>query len=390
MNEIIKNHAVINVRKIHIENRFGRYWNSTRFCVPALTDLRARQGKFSTPWNTQPDPLFTPPAFNFINDKLSDIFDDRAIELNNIAKAENKTIYIMWSGGIDSTAVVSSFIKNIPEQDLANFVIVLTADSVEENPVFFEKFIFNKIKCISYLEYTLNNHELERSISLNGDPADCLFGPSIWMFKHLVPDGSYHKPFKDNLKMIIEPLEKSSMQYIKKFLIPGFGTWYVHKITKNLVDVAPPGVETISDWWWWHYYNFKWQYSVWRPFLRRKAQGYESEPLTANNIKSFVENTYFNTDRFQQWSYSNRRNHIVNNDISTHKQEVKKYILELDGNESYYLHKTKIQSVPVYDHSLFFDVRKPFLWGGDWVGYHDNEHPELVAECKQLLESYKG
>lgn len=390
MNNLIENQASIMVRNIFINNKFGRFWNAMRYCVPAVTDLNARHGKFTTPWDTKPDAMFAPPPFKFINDKLSDILDERALELNNIAKLENKKIFIMWSGGIDSTAVLTAFIKNISVQDLENYTVVLSASSIEENPVFYEKFIKGKIKCIPYLEYQVCNSELETSISLNGDPADCIFGPSLFAFKHLVPTGGHLMPYKDNIKVIISALEKNSEQYIKLFKVPNFGAWYVNKITKNLMEVSPPDVETISDWWWWHYYNFKWQFSVWRPFYRRKTKGLEYEPLTQSNLQSFVTNTFYNTDRFQLWSYSNRRNHIINNDIRTHKHEVKQYILDLDQNYSYHTNKSKVQSIPIYDHGVYFEVRKPFFWTKDWVGYYDNECPELVAECVSRLESYKG
>lgn len=390
MNKLIEDHLILNVRMKFITNKFGRYWNSVRFCVPAVTDVRARLGKFSTPWNSQPDPLFTPPPFEFISDKLADIFDERAIELNEIAKQEGRKIVIMWSGGIDSTAVLASFIKNVPAQDFENYIIVLTVDSIEENPVFYEKFIQNKFKCISYIEYTINDKELSNSIMLNGDPADCLFGPSIFMYGHLIESGDYRKPFKHNIRLISEALDRAALPFVDKFKIQNFGTWYSHKITKNLLEVSPPGVDSIADWWWWHYYNFKWQYSVWRAILRRKANGFERDTLSQENIESYVKNTFFNTDRFQQWSYSNLKNHVINNDATTHKREVKEYIFDLDKNSSYLEYKTKIQSVPVYDHGLHFEIRKPFMWGKDWVGYYDNENPELVDECVELLEGYKG
>lgn len=390
--QIVDSNRIINVRHVMINNKFGRYWNTARFCIMAVTDLRARSGPFNTPWETPTDPMFALPKFRYIPDSLNDIMDERAIELNEIAKSTGRQIMHMWSGGIDSTAVLAAFIRNLSEADLQNIVVVLSIDSITENPYFYEKFIRGKLRCMSYLEYNMTDEALSNNIMLNGDPADCLFGPSISMYGSLIPSGGHLAPFKRNLKQI----EQSITQYgnrdniIQLRNIPNFGQWYTLKITKNLMAAAPDGVETISDWWWWHYMNFKWEFSIWRALMRRRCGGSENGPISPENIKSYVENTFYNTERFQLWSYSNLRNHVINNDISTHKLAIKKYIYELDKNESYLTQKGKVMSIPVYDHSMYYDIRKPFMWGHDWVGYYDNEHPELVAECARRLESYKG
>lgn len=388
--DILQNSRVVNVRQVPIHNKFGRYWNLTRFAVPAVTDLKARSGRFNTPWNTELDPMFKLPELRFIPDKLSDIMDERAIEINEIAKATNKKIMVMWSGGIDSTSVLAAFIKNIPEQDLDNITVVLSGESLAENPYFFDKFIFKKIKYIPYLEYVISSKTLDECIHLNGDPADALFGPSFSMYKQYVPSGDHLKPFKFNTKLIAESIYRYGERPINKYNGGNFQNWYVQKITKNILEVKPDGVESIADWWWWHYINFKWEYSIWRALLRRKAGSAEADVLTQEQIEFYVKTTFFNTERFQLWSYSNLKNHIKNNDLTSHKQEIKEYIYELDNNLAYYTQKTKVMSIPIYDHSFYYEVRKPYLIGKDWVGYHDNEHPDLVEICRQRLEEYKG
>ena len=168
----------------------------------------------------------------------------------------------------------------------------------------------------------------------------------------------------------------------------GFGRWYANKIANNLLEVAPDGVETISDFWWWHYYNFKWEFSIWRHVFRRKGNGHETEPLSAQSMQRIVDHTFFNTDKFQQWSYSNLRNHI-GKDLSTHKMEVKRYIYELDHNDLYLTHKIKMESTPAYNQASILQLRRPMLWDQNWVGYY-HDHPQLHSECINLLESYKG
>ena len=155
-----------------------------------------------------------------------------------------------------------------------------------------------------------------------------------------------------------------------------------------MLEVAPPGVDTIGDWWWWHYYNFKWEFSIWRYVFRRKCNGHEKESLSENDIKQIVDHTYFNTPKFQQWSYTNLKNHIQT-DLKSHKLQAKQYIYELDHNQLYFDRKTKFESVPTYNQGSLLRLNKPFLWSHNWTGHYPDE-PYLKLACIDMLESYKG
>ena len=390
--DLIRNNSHIYLPKSstssNINNMPGRYWLAMTELVFALTDLRARLGTFNDPWSSEKNPLFAPPPFEIIPDRLSDLIDQRAIELNSLAKSQGRRILIMWSGGIDSTVVLAAFIKNLPPADLANISVLLTLNSISENPEFYQTQIAGKIHCMPYLDYVVSEENIKKYMVLHGDPADCLFGPSVAMYSDLIPEGNHLKPFKDNVSLIANSIEKKSLRTIKRLRVEGFGRWYAKKVTDNLLEVAPPGVETISDWWWWHYYNLKWEFSILRYVLRRKTDGFETQPLSPHAIESIVKDTFFNTDKFQQWSYSNLRNHI-GKDLSTHKLQAKQYIYELDRNQMYFDYKTKMESIPAYDQGSIVQIRRPFLWGRDMAGhYPDNQ--ELRLKCINLLESYKG
>lgn len=387
--DVIKNNRTIILPNVTIENKLGRYWNSAKDVVVAVTDLRARQGTFVTPWRGSADPLFTPPPFETISESLAELLDQRAIELAAIAKMQNKRILVWWSGGIDSTLVLSSFIKNLSSADLELVSVLLSSESVLEHPEFYKNFIQGRIHCMPYLEFRLTNEALNNYIVLTGDPADCLFGPSTGMYRHLMSDGRHRLPFNDNRKLIANTIELRNLELVKRENIEGFGNWYVNKISDNLLEVAPPGVESIADWWWWHYYNFKWEFSVWRPMLRRKCNGDEFDSIEECNMESFVKYTYFNTDKFQQWSYTNLKT-LVGNDVADHKKQAREYILELDKNRVYYETKIKRESVPLYDNSKGRKLRRPILWDKNWVGHFDFHHKELKEECLGRLEHYKG
>jgi hypothetical protein len=389
VNSLIENNACIMVKpNVRVKNPRGRFWVAQRFIVMAVTDLRARSGTFETPWNAPINPTFKLPPLIHIPDRLSDIADQRALELNQTAKAENKRIVIMWSGGIDSTMVVSSFIKNLSAADLQNVAVVFTLNSIMENYDFYRTQIAGRINCIPWLSIDLTDDFLEKNILLHGDPGDCLFGPSVSMYSALMSDGHHLEPYTNHLDFIAKTIEERNKEVVLRFNVPGIGKWYSNRITRNLEEVAPEGIVNVADWWWWHYINFKWSYSVMRPVFRRKTNGSESISLKTQNTESYYQNSFFNTARFQQWSYSNLPYH-VGNDRRNHKRQAKDYIHELDHNDVYRSYKTKIESVPVYDDSLYFVTKRPVLWTQNWQGYH-TEYPGLIDACLIKLEQFRG
>jgi len=62
---------------------------------------------------------------NNFNKKISTICDERALEIQDKLLSSNKELYVMWSGGIDSTAVLVSILKNFKSEALKRVVVCL-------------------------------------------------------------------------------------------------------------------------------------------------------------------------------------------------------------------------------------------------------------------------
>ncbi len=364
-------------------NPHGKLWTLLASHLVGTTDLRARSGKWTTPWDAPSDSRFAPPKLEYISDDLASLHDRRALELFAHAKQTNKKIMVLWSGGIDSTAVLSSFIKNIPQNELKDYLAVtLSTVSIFENFGFYSKFISNKLECHSYSSIEVDNEFLRKYILIHGDPGDCLYGPSVGLYMSYIQDGrcreSYKKHIKDFPKLFTLP-ENS------RFHNKDFGDWYVNKITDNLLDVNPDNVESVGDWFWWTYFNFKWEFSIQRPFyFNRKDLG---SPLDLDLVDDYIENSFYNTDKFQLWSYSNLKNLIVK-DRSTHKLAAKQYIFELDKNQAYFENKIKIAGAPA--NIAWRMVRYlPMYYDKDWRGHWWYE-PGVTEECLEKLNSFQG
>ena len=349
-----------------IKNPYAHKWCSIQKNIFGISGLRSRHGEFSTPWDYATHPGFVTPELKFIHDRHDDLYDQRALEI----AAENKPIYVMWSGGIDSTCVLSSFFRNLAAADLKRITVVLNFESILENPDFYKKFIRPNCSCMSIYDLEVNNDFLSQNILLHGDPGDALYGPSISMFKNLIPTKQYQLPWKDNLELL-------------KSGIPGdadFVDWYVNKISHNLFETNPANIDTIGDWWWWHYYNFKWEFSIWRPLVKCRKD--ISTGITQENIFNYLKNTFYNNEKFQQWSYSHHDTHIEN-----HKLSAKKYIFDLNHDQNYFDRKIKVASnfqkniSPIKILPLYFDQ--------NWQGHYPTNQA-LKKSLSGILDCYQG
>jgi hypothetical protein len=377
----VDNHLVSDFK---LKNRSGQLWTKFAHLVIGAKDCRPRVGNLTTPWEAQYDKTYPMPELKYVDYRLHDLFDQRAFEVFEIAKSMNKRIAIMWSGGIDSTAVLVSFIKNLNDADLKLIDIVMSSESIIENFDFYKNHISNKFRCIQLLDFDMCNETLEKYILLHGDPGDAVFGPTLPAFRHLVADGRHNLPYKDNQPLIAEFFDRDQSIHSD----PEFGNWYVNRITKNLIESGPENVKTISDWWWWHYMNFKWPTAIVRPFMHLRKD--YKKPIDQKHHKDYAFYSYFNTDAFVQWSYTNLPYHFehVNKGRAGVKLEAKKYIFEFDRNQAYADQKTKIASKsPDFERRIVWI--SPLYYDHNWVGYHAWE-PGVTEAATELLESFQG
>jgi hypothetical protein len=343
--------------------------------VIGVNDLKARYGTFDTPWESKLDPIFSPPVLKYSDRKLSDLLDQRALDINEEAKKSNKQIVIQWSGGIDSTTMLTSFIKNLPNADLENITIALSTSSILENFNYYKTFISGKIRCMNWLDLDLTDKWLENNIMLHGDPADCIYGPSGPAYSHLVNDGDHLQSHRTHRHLICQSLEK----------IPGFGQWYVDKISAPMELAGAENVQTIADWWWWHYFNFKWFASVCRPLYFSRSD--LTKPIRRDLFEYYVKNTFYNTEGFQLWSYSNLQELVGRDPKKNHKLIPKKYIHKFFPDDIYFYSKRKYASKPT--NQLAKDSGKiPFVFDKDWSGHY--WEGEVGKEAHRLLDIYRG
>lgn len=378
---VVDNHLCLD---LPIQNKLGKFWSKYANYVIGAKDSRARVGPDSTPWMAKNDPCYPMADLCYRDCRLKDLLDARATELFKLSQTSGKKIAVLWSGGIDSTTVLVSFLKNLSRADLDNIEIVMSSSSVIENFDFYRDHISGKIRCIQLLDFDISDSTLDQYMVLHGDPGDAIFGPSVSAFRHLIDGDRHLLPWKNHLDLITEFFDQN--QSVNA--VPGFGSWYVEFITENLRAVAPDNVRTIADWWWWNYMNFKWTTSILRPFIHMRHDF--KNPIQRRHHNDFARYTYFNTDEFVQWSYSNLENHFreVSRDRGAVKLDAKQYIFDFDQNQKYRDRKVKVPSKS-YDFEKRISWIPPLYYDQNWVGHYTWE-PGVTESAIELLESFRG
>lgn len=235
---------------------------------------------------------------------------------------------VFWSGGIDSTTIITSIIKNIPRSDWKNITVACNHGSIAEYPWFFKKFIepnFDIVDSSVWISQTDTNYYF-----INGEPADQLFAGSISQSMMLDDPRSMTRDLITDPDFLIQYLENTSQ---------GFGRWYYETIMENIVSTDVP-VKTYHDFFWWTFFNHSWVAIKMRTLLWSAWGDHE-------NAKCYFDRfiNWFDTPEYQCWAMANNTDAAkYGTTIGNYKQAAKDYIYLVTKDPYYWRFKTKTSS----------------------------------------------
>jgi signal peptidase I len=235
--------------------------------------------------------------------------------------ASNKKIYVLWSGGIDSTLVVVSLLKAGIRKD--QIYVVCNTDSQKENYNFFLK-IINSVNIVSTerIMQTLKYQNLDGLI-LSAEHGDL----------------SYGYDFSSEILQIFGPeylglpaTRENITKYFthKKLNIQSANCWY--DIFMESVKTSPRTIDTVYDFSWWVGFNWRWQYAL----EKFRMRFYHAPDST----------TFFQGHDIQNWAIHHQQPDLKT--LKDFKPEYKKIILGYTGDENYYKNKIKHESTTLY------------------------------------------
>lgn len=270
-------------------------------------------------------PIPSVPTHNISFAEATDMRVQQAIEQ---ARTHDLPIVAMFSGGIDSTVIMTAVMKYFPQDLKDRLVVRMTNASYVENPTFFNNVINkNNIAYSSDRSYNYNN-----AMILHGDPADALWlGGNVLDFNAAYPN-SHNKSLKDAEGIVIEWLTKRTDKQYAEWLFP-----FLQQ------EASSVGLElkTVSDFFWWIIFNYNF------PLMCLKHAGEVSNPQTDINYANYEKNQFmwYASDEYQIWSiqaqYAQSK---FDGTVRSYKMEAKEYIYEYDKNQWYRDYKTKVHS----------------------------------------------
>jgi hypothetical protein len=281
-------------------------WNTLFSIVNYNACVLDRTGTFQAPFETTslypiPEPKATA---NF-----GDLCVERAIEIIK----EGRPIYMMYSGGLDSTSMLVGFDEAIkagfgdPEQ----LIIATSPEAIPENPNAWWELIIPKYKIINAANM-LADVRLDKNRYVLGENADQLFGSDRVFEDPVLLRQAYNA---DTLRAFIE--SKVSRETAAAWL---------HDSFSKLVKKCPLKITMMRDFFWWVNFTCKWQSVTLRTLSFTNV--FENDArVSLDDIAQFA--TFFNTVPFQQLSINGSLDKWGPNPTAyTYKQAARDLILK--------------------------------------------------------------
>lgn len=310
-----------------------------------------RNGAWSLPWKQELMPKYAMPIYDpHFTKSFEQVTNERALAIKERIMFGEK-FAVMYSGGIDSTVVMSALIKNLTEEELRSVIVCASINTMLENPTFYEKFIHGKFEIID--SKTIKYDDLiEKNLTpITADEGDCIFGTMFGLnmynnYEALIKE--FSATSKANLRKIKFDVSNPEVHYsnykdliIKHFGIttdPNFGENFYNKVVKN-VETASVPIHSLHDFFWWLIFNIK--------YLNCAVRGalYFNDRVEWKTAMDRVVN-WFNHEDYQLWSMVNNNNgQKIRQTQASYKHAAREYIYDLDKNEWYKFFKIKLESL---------------------------------------------
>ena len=261
----------------------------------------------------------------------SDVTDQRALELEKLCTDQDRDLVVQWSGGIDSTCMLSAIIKNFSSVSQQRVKVACNWGSVIENPAFYHNHILGRYVILDINDQTRDLND--NSLVVGGEIADKISMTMGNLDQSLgVRDRDlFSLPWRSNKHRLHSYLTSVTTSQ-------DFADWFITVIAANIESVSVP-VETCFDFLWWASFNYHWYGSVlleWLHHYRHTKQSW------SQHRDKFVR--WYETAEYQQWAMNNHLGSKYGTRLDLIKQQAKQYIFDLDANQWYLKYKIKISS----------------------------------------------
>jgi hypothetical protein len=297
-----------------------RLWLTLFKIFPTGISFVDRTGKIKSPVRTatlsQVELPVLDPSFNL---SFKECAVSRAESIYKKHQQFGVPIRVGWSGGIDSSAALVSFIELLGVTEARKCLeIAMTSEGIIENPMLWEQLVLKEnFKIVNTLHFT---EQWDGStIMVNGEGGDQIHGVDLYRLL-IVRFGA--------TALTMPWTESLVVDFIKfKTGAPDADVVALADIFISHIRRAPIEITTLADFWWWINFTCKWAATFYR--IITKA----STPISAE----FIDNYFFpfyNSANFQLWSmYKREEKH--QGTWATYKWKAKEFVSDFLGNDTY-------------------------------------------------------
>jgi hypothetical protein len=297
---------------------FNRVYDMEFGQTMSFTD---RSGYISTPIRTAIHPQTAMPKFDpTFRMTYEECCHLRVKELVSASEKTGVPIRLRYSGGIDSSLVLISFIKELGQAAAEKILeISMTATSIEENHWLWDKTLRRGNWKI------LDSQNIDRDwgrdrLMIGGDLNDALFGNCFynrqvtWMGNDIFEIPWTAELIYNYLRFV--ELDHDDAESWTKI-------WVGH------ISNCPCPIETLADWGWWVEFSTQWCWPYFIPMLFAR----NNTELNADYFATYHP-LFFVTDYFQQWSMNKLEPKHLNT-IETYKWLPRKLVADFMGVDEY-------------------------------------------------------
>jgi hypothetical protein len=301
---------------------------------PGANHIVSRVNKIETPWSLA-STLYPMPTTLVGSEDFSFNMDLVANNIISKITASGRRPYFYYSGGIDSTAIMVSILKNAPQEFLNQLVVLHDNTSIEENAYFYHYYIKPRLTTQDLHTFEITAENYKTVAVIDGECGNQLMGS--WNINALSYQGKY------------ELLNKKIDQINFAQEFPTVTSFNIDLI-KESTKYSPVPIENLFDFLWWANFNFKFQDVL----LRRTITLY-TKNLTADQSQKFFSSgifRFYTEPELQIWSMLSKdlRHQSIQQD---NKLIPKQYIYNYDKNSLWFAYKREQMSGPFLFRTSF-------------------------------------
>lgn len=279
-------------------------------------------------------PLRTPMATPGLD--FAEVTNRRCLDLRQ--NRFHRPWVVSWSGGIDSTVILVSILRNLPRADWGNITVACNRCSIWESPRFWQLHVEPNFAVIDSSELYARSCDSDCYI-IDGEPGDQLYAGG--MSQAMTCDDP------DLLDLDLEHHADRLIDYVAHYrrspTVPAagreFAVWYHDLVTK---DAAVNGhtLHTFHDFFWWNFFNLAWTSARFRAMT---LGSWSSRGSADHYLDSMIH--WYDSPDYQTWSMtSNRRGVKYGDTVGDYKRASKQYVTDFTRDRFWAKYKTKIYS----------------------------------------------